>query len=86
MRGDTKSYVDKTLSPTEKQFYALFGFNCVLKHCSRISKQYSRIMGKPKMEEAVESLRELSNPLPLAREGLWFSQFDEDHSSMTTIS
>lgn len=52
------------------QFDAGFGFNCLLKYSVIIIKLCSRI-GKAKMEEAVESLSELSNTLVSKPSFLW---------------
>jgi len=49
------------LSATVMAFDARFGFNCLLKYSVIIIEHCSRIVGKPKMEEAMESLSELSN-------------------------
>lgn len=51
------------LCATLMQFDAPLGFNCFLKCSVMIIKHCSRIRGKPKMEEAVECLSELSNTL-----------------------
>lgn len=59
------------LSATVMQFDALFGFNCLLKYSVIIIKRCSRIVGKPKMEEAVESLSEFSNTLVSKPTFLW---------------
>lgn len=59
------------LSATVMQFDALFGFNCLLKYSVIINKHCSRIVGKPKMEEAVEFLSERSNTLVSKPTFLW---------------
>lgn len=76
----------KILYPTVMQFDVFFGFKCSLKYLVIIIKHCSSIPKWRKLWNSFPSsqIHWQANPLSSGRGGLWFSQFDDDHFSLTT--